>query len=526
MTFSRPSTPLWDDSTAMPEFQPLATNTSCEVAIVGTGITGLTAGYYLAKEGKEVLILDDGALGGGQTKRTTAHITSFLDRRYEELVRIFGEAKATKIAASQIEAVSEIGYIVALERIDCDYSHVDAFLLLGQQDKTETLFQEMQAMQNIGFNNVVFGETSLWSHREIPYLMLNHQAQFDFLKYLYGLAARITELGGRIYSGTHVSGFEKGQPAKLTTANDREIIANNVIVATHSPITDLISIHTKQTAYRTYVIAGQVEQDVIPPGLYMDTEDPYHYIRSAQKGDKIYAIIGGEDHRTGQESDYDERYNKLEAWARMMLPQLGPIEYRWSGQIYEPVDGLPFIGRDPGQSENFYVATGYSGSGITNGTLAAKIICDQIVGRENIYSEIYDPSRKTAATLSEYLKENVNSVAQYSKYFSGGQVESAEEIPPGEGAIIARGVQHFAVYKDANGVVVECSAVCPHAKGIVCWNSAEKTWDCPAHGSRFDCTGEVIDGPANSDLEAKQMTGDQEDFRQMPLPLKNLDQTA
>lgn len=526
MTFSRPSTPLWDDSTAMPEFQPLATSTSCDVAIIGAGITGLSAGYYLAREGKDVLILDDGPLAGGQTKRTTAHITAFLDRRYMELVRIFGEPKATKIAASQMEAVGEIAHIVALERIDCDFSHVDSFLLLAREGKTEDLFQEMQVMQNIGFSNVVFGETSLWAHREIPYLMLSHQAQFDILKYMYGLVARITELGGRIHSGTHVCGFEKGQPAKLTTSNDRVITAEHVIVATHSPVTDLLSIHTKQTAYRSYVIAAQVEQDVVPPGLFMDTEEPYHYIRSAQKDDKVYVMVGGEDHRTGQESNYDDRYDKLEDWARMMLPQLGPIEYRWSGQIYEPIDGLPFIGKDPAQSDNFYVATGFSGSGITNGTLAAKVICDQILARENAYSEIYDPCRKTALTLPEYLKENANSVAQYSKYFSGGQVANAEEIPPSQGAIIARGVQQFAVYKDANGVVIECAAVCPHAKGIVCWNSAEKTWDCPAHGSRFDCTGEVIDGPANANLEARQMTGEQDDFMQIPLPMKNLDQTA
>lgn len=526
MTFSRPSKPLWDDSTAMPEFQPLATNTRCDVAIIGAGVTGLTTAYLLAKEGKDVLVLDDGDVTGGQTGRTTAHLTAFMDFRYEELLHMFGQEKTTKIAASQVDAVDEIGHIVAQERIDCEFSRVDAFLLLGREDKTETLFNEMQAMQSVGFANVVFGETSLWGHREIPYLMLNHQAQLDIRKYMYGLVARITELGGRIYSGTHVASFEKGQPAELTTSNERKITANHVVVATHTPITDLISIHTKQSAYRTYVIGAQVEQDIIPPGLFMDTEDPYHYMRSAQLGDKMYVIIGGEDHRTGQESDYDERYDKLEDWAREMLPQLGPIEYRWSGQVYEPVDGLPFIGKDPGQSDNFYVATGYSGSGITNGTMAAKLIRDQILGKENELLEIYDPGRKTAAALPEYVKENFNSVSQYSKHFSGGQVASADEIPPGEGAVIARGVQHFAVYKDANGSVIECSAVCPHAKGIVCWNTAERTWDCPAHGSRFSCTGEVIDGPANSNLEAKQISGEQDDFMQIQLPLKNLDQTA
>jgi len=258
----------------------------------------------------------------------------------------------------------------------------------------------------------------------------------------------------------------------------------------------------------------------------MDTEDPYHYMRSAHKNDKVYVIIGGEDHRAGQIADYDARFDRLEEWARLMLPAIGPIEYRWSGQVYDPVDGLPLIGRDPEQSENFYVATGFSGSGITNGTLGAMIIRDQILGRQNDLIEIYDPSRKTVAALPEYVRENINSVKQYTQYLSGTQVASAAEIPPGQGAVIARGLSHFAVYKDENGQVIECSAVCPHAKGLVCWNTAEKTWDCPAHGSRFSCTGEVIDGPANRNLEAKQISGEQDDFMQIPLPLKNLGETA
>lgn len=530
MEFSRPSKSLWMDTTALPEFQPLATNTTCDVAIIGAGFTGLTAAYMLAKEGKDVLVIDDGCIAGGQTERTTAHITSFLDRPYEELLRYFGSENTTKIAASQIAAVERICHIINCERIDCDFSHVESYLLLGKGQKTDFLFQEMQAMQSVGFPNVVFGETSIFADREIPYLMLSHQAQFDVLQYIYGLTARIAEMGGRIHCGTHISaiesGNENGSAVELTTSNERKITAADVIVATHSPVTDLFAIHTKQTAYRTYVIGAQIDPEALPAGLYMDTEDPYHYIRTALKGEKLFAIIGGEDHRTGQETDPESRYVKLEEWAREMLPSLGPIEYRWSGQVYEPVDGLPFIGKDPEHSNNLHIASGFSGSGITNGTLAAMIITDQIMGRENEFAEIYSPTRKTVATLPEFLKENLNSVAQYTSYFSGGEVNSVDEIPPGEGAVIAHGMSHAAVYKDNNGQIFQCSAVCPHLKSLVSWNSAEKTWDCPSHGSRFECTGKVIDGPANSDLEAKEILTDSEEQTQISLPLRNLDQTA
>lgn len=525
MHFSRPSQSLWSAKTAKPEYQPLGTNASCNVAIIGGGIAGVTTAYLLAKEGLDVILFDDGPIAGGQTERTTAHITAFVDQGYDKLVHLHGAAKVEKIAASHKASIEKIEQIVTDEAIDCDFMKVDGYLFLGREDKTESLFREMQAMQSVGFTDVVFGETHLFAHQALPYLMLGHQAQFDVLKYISALMEKFVALGGRVYTETHISEIKNGKPAELTTINERKIMADNVVVATGSPISDFVAIHTKQTAYRTYVIAGQVDEEVMPPGLFMDTEEPYHYIRTAHCDGKLYAIIGGEDHRTGQENDYESHYRKLEDWARFVMPQLGPIEYEWSGQVYEPVDGLAYIGKDPEHSENIFVATGFSGSGITQGTIAAMIVSDLIGGRENFWSEIYEPTRKTAAALPEYIKENFNTAKQYSDYLTGGEVDGVVDIPPGEGAVISKGVKHYAVYKDENGSVFECSAVCPHLMAIVSWNAAEKTWDCPAHGSRFDCTGHVIDGPAISDLDVKCMEADGEN-NQIALPLTSFDQTA
>lgn len=526
MHFNRPSQSFWAETTAKPEFQPLGTNASCNVAIIGAGIAGVTTAYLLAKEGLDVILFDDGPVGGGQTERTTAHISAFLDQGYDKLVRFHGQEKTEKIAASQIASVEKVEQIVTEEEIQCAFLKVDGYLFLGREDKTDTLFREMQAMKSVGFSDVIFGETSLFAHQPLPYLMLGHQAQFDVLKYISALTERFIALGGRVYTESHISEIKNGMPAELSTSNERKIMADKVLVATGSPISDFVAIHTKQTAYRTYVIAAQVEEELIPPGLYTDTEDPYHYIRTESRDGKYYAIIGGEDHRTGQENDYESHYRKLEDWARYVIPHLGPIEFEWSGQVYEPVDGLAYIGKDPEHSDNIFVATGFSGSGITQGTLAAMIISDLILERDNDWSEIYEPTRKTAAALPEFLKENFNTATQYSEYFSGGEVDGILDIPPGEGAVIARGVSHYAVYKDETGAVFECSAICPHLKAIVSWNAAEKSWDCPAHGSRFDCSGHVIDGPAISDLEAKCMPAEGEGNNQITLPLTSFDQTA
>jgi nitrite reductase/ring-hydroxylating ferredoxin subunit len=292
-----------------------------------------------------------------------------------------------------------------------------------------------------------------------------------------------------------------GEPVTVETRGGFTITAEAVVVATNSPFIDVVSIHTKQHAYRTYAIGAQIPEGSVSTALYWDTLDPYHYIR-------LYdgmLIVGGEDHKTGQEKDPDKHFKALERWARKRFP-IERVEFRWSGQIMETLDGLAFIGKDPGGLENVYVATGDSGMGLTHGTIAGMLLTDLIVGGENAWAEIYDPSRMPVRTLKNWFKENLDTAAQYSQWVTGGDVESTAQIPPGEGAVIRHGASKVAVYKGQDGSMRQMSAVCTHLGCIVNWNSAEKTWDCPCHGSRFDKLGKVLNGPAVTDLAANPDT--------------------
>ncbi len=241
----------------------------------------------------------------------------------------------------------------------------------------------------------------------------------------------------------------------------------------------------------------------MPAALYWDTADPYHYIRITEDADANFdlLIVGGEDHRTGQMDDAGLRYQRLEQWTRERFPP-GEVTFRWSGQVQEPIDCLGFIGHNPMDRENVYIATGDSGQGMTHGTLAGLIITDLIIGRESPWARLYDPARISGVRdLGEFMKDGMTMALQYAKWLTPGDAETETAVPRGSGAVIRQGANKIAVYCDEEGHLHECSAVCPHLGGIVSWNEGEKSWDCPVHGSRFDCFGKVVNGPAKEDLE-------------------------
>jgi glycine/D-amino acid oxidase-like deaminating enzyme/nitrite reductase/ring-hydroxylating ferredoxin subunit len=513
---------IWMDTAELPPESSLNERTSTDVCIVGAGIAGMTIAYLLTREGKSVVVLDDGPIGGGMTGRTTAHLVTALDDRYFELERLHGEDGARLAAESHAAAINAVEAIVEQEAIDCEFERLDGYLFVPPRESQQVLDAELAAVHRAGLTDIEKVERVPWdSYDTGPALRFPRQAQFHPLKYLAGLARAIKENGGRIYTGTHAKEIEGGKQARVETSGGGVVTASAVVVATNTPVNDLVAIHTKQAAYQSYVIGARIPKGSVTRGLYWDTPDPYHYIRleTVGKGAKAYdvLIVGGEDHKTGQQDDANKRFGALERWTRHRFPMVEGIEYRWSGEVMEPVDGLAFIGRNPLDKDNVFIATGDSGNGMTHGTIAGLLLTDLILGRPNPWEKIYDPSRITLKALPEYAKENFNVAMQYTDLVVAGDVDSVDEIKPGAGAIISRGLKKIAAYRDPQGAVHELSAVCTHLGCIVKWNTMENTWDCPCHGSRFEALGKVFQGPANSDLaevDAQEAGDKQTDSKQ------------
>ncbi|HUQ87068.1 MAG TPA: FAD-dependent oxidoreductase [Vicinamibacterales bacterium] len=493
--------PVWPDTAEVPSFSPLTNDTTADVCIVGAGIAGLTTAYLLTQVGKSVIVVDDGAIGSGQTSATTAHLVNALDDRFFELERLHGERGARLAAESHSAAIDRIESIVARERIACDFIRLDGYLFCAPEHDEAYLDRELEAIHRAGLHNVAKTGRAPLSFDTGPCLRFPNQAQFHPLKYLAGLAQAIERAGGRIYTGTHADGIDGGDHAAVTTKSGT-VRAGSIVVATNVPVNDRLVVHTKQAPYMTYVIGGLVPRNSVATALYWDTGDPYHYIRLMPSIDAEHdlLIVGGEDHKTGQAEDIDERHPRLEAWTRERFPMMRDVPYQWAGQVMEPVDGLAFIGRNPLDANNVYMVTGDSGNGMTHGTIAGMLLTDLILGRNNPWSALYDPDRITLRASGEFAKENANVAAQYTDWLTKGDVESTDSIAKDSGAVIRKGAAKVAVYRDATGALHERSAVCPHLGCIVAWNSSEKTWDCPCHGSRFDKFGEVVNGPANVGL--------------------------
>jgi glycine/D-amino acid oxidase-like deaminating enzyme/nitrite reductase/ring-hydroxylating ferredoxin subunit len=487
---------------AMPSEPALERDERANVCVVGAGIAGMTTAYLLAREGKSVVVLDDGPVGGGMTGRTTAHLVNALDDRYFELERLHGERGARLAAESHTAAIDRVEVIVGDEGIDCDFERLDGYLFVPPGDPKKILDDELEAAHRAGLKEIEKVERApLADYDTGPALRFPRQAQFHPLKYLAGLARAIKRDGGRIYTGTHASSIAGGRPARVETGGGAVVTADAVVVATNTPVNDRFAIHTKQAPYLTYVIAAPVPRGSVTKALYWDTPQPYHYVRLQAVGEGAYDLLisGGEDHKSGQADDAERRFAALERWTRARFP-IGDVAYRWSGEVMEPVDSLAFIGRNPSDEENVLIATGDSGNGMTHGTIAGILLTDLIAGRENEWATLYEPSRKTLRALPKFAAENLNVAAQYGDYVTPGEVDSADEIGRGEGAIVRRGLSKVAVYKDEEGALHERSAVCRHLGCVVAWNSLEKTWDCPCHGSRYDAYGKVVNGPANSGL--------------------------
>jgi glycine/D-amino acid oxidase-like deaminating enzyme len=502
---------VWQTTHSVPEYPKLSENITTDVCVVGAGIAGMTTAYLLARAGKRVVVVDDGLIGSGETGHTTAHITAALDDRYYAIESMHGVEGARLAAESHLAALNRAEAIVRQENIDCDFEIVDGYLFAPDNESEEKHVKEFQeelaACSRAGLSDVQlvqrvpldFWDTGLA-------LKFPRQAQFHSLKFLTGLAQAIERDGGRIFNHSHVTEVKGGSPATIKTADEFTVSAGAVIVCTNASISDYVITHAKQAPYRTFVISARVPKNSVPYGLYWDNADPYHYVRLQPAEDDTfdYLIVGGEDHKTGHKDDADERFQHLIEWTRGKFPMADVFEHRWSGQVMEPFDYLSFTGRTPDGSENVYMHSGDSGNGITHGIMAGILLTDLVMKRDNPWAQVYDPKRVTLRSAREFLRENVDVAIQFRDYVRPPEVEEVAQIPPGEGAVIKRGKQRIAAYRDQEGVLIELSAVCTHLRCIVHWNSLEKSWDCPCHGSRFTPAGEVLNGPAISPLEKVQ----------------------
>ncbi|MEA5558483.1 FAD-dependent oxidoreductase [Nodularia spumigena] len=496
------TTSIWMTTAKVPDQSVLAENTHADVCVVGAGMAGMSTAYMLSREGKSVVVLDDGPIGGGQTCRTTAHLSNVLYHRYFELEDIHGQERTKQIAESHTKAIDTIQAIASREQIDCDLERLNGYLFPPDLQSLDEMERELAAAHRAGLTGVeLVKQAPVDGFDTGMCLRFPHQGQFDPLKYLAGLAEAIQRRGGRIYTGTHVQKITGGVTARVETSNGQVVTADAVVVATNSPISNLATMHFKQAAYMTFVIGIKVPRGSVTKALYWDTLDPYHYIR-LQNLDEQYdvLIVGGEDHKTGQAHDADARYARLEVWTRERFPMATERLFRWSGQVMNADDGIAYIGKNPLDEDNIYIATGDTGLGMTHGTIAGMLLNDMILGRKNTWAEVYDPLRTRIGATGDFVSENINIATQYLDWITPGEVDSVEKIPAGTGAVVRQGLTKIAAYRDENGTLHENSAVCPHLKCIVAWNSSEETWDCPCHGSRFDAKGKVINGPAINGL--------------------------
>jgi glycine/D-amino acid oxidase-like deaminating enzyme/nitrite reductase/ring-hydroxylating ferredoxin subunit len=504
--------PAWKDPLKEFKGPPLAGDLISNVCVIGAGMAGLTTAYLLSQAGRQVTVIDHNvAPGGGETRYTTAHLSSAIDDRFTEVARIRGKDAARLAYESHAAAIDRIDANCQAEGIDCGLRRLDGLLFPAPGDE-KVIREEFEAAKAAGCKVELLPEVPVPGLGGGPCLRFAGQGTFEPSRYMAGLWAACARRGVTFYGQTRAGDVTGGKPAEVKTERGWTIRANAVVVATNTPFHTRVAMHTKVQPYSTYAVAGPIPRGSVPDGLFWDTLDPYHYVRLVTHRDQIdldadtdLLLVGGADHRTGQDPDPGRRWDDLGRWTRDRFPQFGGVKYCWSGMVMETLDGLGYIGADPTGAENVYLATGDSGMGMTHGTIAGILLTDLILGRPNPWTELYDPKRFPVRSTGDYVSEGANTARQYSDWLTSGDVKSVEEIRPGQGAVVRRGLTKLAIYRDDGGGLHVRSAVCAHLGCIVRWNPAERTWDCPCHGSRYTATGEVFHGPAHTGLSRAEL---------------------
>lgn len=488
---------------------PLTEVVEADVVVVGAGIAGLSIAYELLKAGQSVVVLDRGAVGGGMTSRTSGHLSFELDDYYHVLIKQRGEDEARQYYASQSAAVDRIEEIAREEGIDCDFARVDAYIIAAGADDRDTLDSELEACRKIDFAGVAMADSAPLTGTDTgACLRFPNQARFHPMKYVRGLAEAVQRLGGRIHGDTAVTEFasEDGTP-KITLENGVVLRPKKAVAAANSPLGVGLPFHAKHAPYRTLALAAKTPKGSAADILLWDTANPYNYVRIQPGESEDLLIVGGQDYKSGRADDAPARFAALEDWARARYPEMGEVTHRWSGQVFEPADHVPSIGLLPGETTLFLV-TSDSGEGLTSGVAASLVLRDMVGGWGSPWSEVYDPSRAPTgvSAVTEFFKENFTVAANMVEHVTGGEVKDESEISPGQGAVMRQDGKKVAAFRDDEGTLHLRSAVCTHAGCIVHFNTLERCWDCPCHGSQFGVDGAVLSGPATKPLEEVDAT--------------------
>lgn len=493
---------LWSSTATTHAYPELTSNLEVDVLVVGGGLTGLTAAMLLVEDGLRVALVEARTIGRGVSHRSTVHATEMIDAGYARIESEFGREGARIVAASSRAAIETIAQLARSLAIACGVERRPGYLFTEKDGDVSRLRDEHDAARRAGLASDLLPEAPL------PFvtrgaLRLPYQLQFHVVRYLAGLASAATSRGASIFERSRVVAVEDGDPCLVHLEHGPVVRARDVLCATHAPLNRVL-LQTKIAAYRSYVVAFRGAS--LPDGLFWDTEDPYHYLSAVTIDGIPYLMVGGEDHKTGGASRTDERLDHLLAWTRARLDVPTPA-FRWSAQLEQPVDHLPFIGRNA-LSERVFVATGFAGNGVTFGTVSALLFRDLVLGRRSPWADLYSATRvKPISSAGTYVSENIDyPIHLVTDRLARPDVRSVDEVGPGEGKTVRVRGERLAVYRDPQGNVHALSAVCTHLGCLVRFNAAEKTWDCPCHGSRFAVDGAVLDGPATRPL-ARRLLG-------------------
>lgn len=490
----------WRDSIDLPQFNPLSEDLQVDVAIVGGGITGLTSAYLLINEGLKVAVIEADELLNGTTGHTTAKITAQHGLIYDELIRNVGRSKARLYYEANAEALQFIEKMVEQHHIDCDFMRQDAYIYATTREGAYKLEKEAKAYEKIGINGELV--------KQIPFpidiynaLMMKHQAQFHPLKYLAHLVQMITEKGGLIFEQTTAVNVEGDEQPTVLTREGFRLTAHTVLACSHFPFYEGRGLYsTRMYADRSYVLATKTKEKY-PGGMYISADQPNRSLRSVTINGEEMVLLIGESHKTGQGKDTQKHYKALQQFGEQIF-EIEDIPYKWSAQDLVSLDKIPYIGEITSDEPNILIATGYRKWGMTNGTAAALLLRDLVMNKENAYKKLFTPSRFYAnPSLKNFLIQNANVVGHLIKGKLDVPNKKPEDLAPDEGAVITIKGHRKGAYKDPDGKLYIVDTTCTHIGCEVEWNSGDRTWDCPCHGSRFSYTGEVVEGPAEKPLQ-------------------------